>query len=57
MSPKELLYIEDALGNAQNMQTAFSSMASQVQDVELQAFINTLANKQNDCFNKFFSLL
>jgi len=57
MSPKELLYVEDALGHAQDLQTAFSDLALQIQDTELKSFVNSLANKQNACFDRFFSLL
>jgi len=57
MTGKELLYVEDALGHAQDLQTAFSDLALQIQDTELKSFVNSLANKQNACFDRFFSLL
>lgn len=51
MSPKELLYIEDALGHSQQMQTSFSSLASQIQDAELKSFNETLC-MQNEIYSK-----
>lgn len=39
MSPKELLYIEDALGHEQHLQTKCQTTAGQLQDKELKAFI------------------
>ena len=35
MSPKELLYIEDALGHAQHMEKKCRQCATQIQDEEL----------------------
>lgn len=57
MSPKELLYIEDALGHAKEMQTACTDFASQLQDPELKTFAAELSNKLQDCFSKFYGLL
>ena len=57
MSPKELLYIEDALGHAKEMLTACTDFASQLQDPELKTFAAELSNKLQDCFSKFYSLL
>lgn len=57
MSPKELSYIEDALGHAQDMQNSCSTFANQLQDQELKSFVNSLSTKIGDSYNKFYSLL
>ncbi len=57
MSPKELLYIEDALGHTKEMQTACTDFVSQIQDPELKNFVSGLSSKQSECFTKFYSLL
>ncbi len=57
MSPKELLYIEDALGHEQQMQKACADFASQLQDVQLKSFVQDLAGKHKQSFNRFYSLL
>ncbi len=57
MSPKELLYIEDALGHAKQMQTSCTDFASQIKDPELKSFVSGLSTKHSECFTKFYSLL
>ena len=57
MSPKELLYIEDALGHTKEMQTACTDFSSQLQDADLKAFTAELSNRFQDCFTIFYSLL
>lgn len=57
MSPKELIYIEDALGHEQQMKTACTDFASQLQDPELRSFVQQLSTKHGDCFNRFYGLL
>lgn len=57
MSPKELLYVEDALGHEKQMKTACSDFANQIQDPELVTFIQELSAKHQECFGKFYSLL
>ena len=52
MSPKELLYIEDALGHAKFMQTA-----QQLQDAELKNCVQQMATKYQDLFNQFYQLV
>ena len=46
MSPKELLYIEDALGHEK-----------QLSDGELKSFVSELSGKHQASFNKFYGLL
>ena len=57
MSPKELLYIEDALGHEKQMQTSCSDFATQIQDPELKSFIQELCNKHQESFSRFYGLL
>lgn len=57
MSPKELLYIQDALGHEKHMQTKFNECASQIQDPELKSLAQQLATKQQEIFGRFYQLL
>ncbi len=57
MSPKELLYIEDALGHTKQIKTVCSDFSNQLNDTELSNFVQTLAQKQQQTFDKFFNLL
>lgn len=57
MSPKELLYIEDALGHEEQMKKACSDFASQLQDQDLKNFVNQLCSKHGESFNRFYNLL
>ncbi len=57
MSPKELLYIEDALGHEKQMKTACTDFANQLQDAELKTFVQNLCAKHEQAFGKFYSLL
>lgn len=57
MTPKELLYIEDALGHHQQMQTSMKDLSSQISDPELKTFVEGLSAKQGQSFQQFFMLL
>lgn len=57
MSPKELLYIEDALGHEQQMKKSCTDFANQLQDPELKNFVQGLCNKHQQSFNRFYGLL
>jgi hypothetical protein len=57
MSPKELLYIEDALGHTKQIKTVCTDFSSQLGDVELSNFVSDLAKKQQSTFDKFYNLL
>lgn len=57
MSPKELLYIEDALGHEAQMKTACADFAQQLQDPELKNFVQGLCMKHKECFDRFYGLL
>ena len=57
MSPKELLYIEDALGHAQHMEKKCHQCATQIQDEELKVVVERLANKHKMICEQFYQLL
>ena len=57
MSPKELLYIEDALGHEKQMKTACRDFESQISDTELKKFVKQLSDKHQQTFNLIYGLL
>lgn len=57
MSPKELLYIEDALGHEKFMKTQCLEVASKIQDSELKNYVNQLVQNHEQLFQTFFNLL
>ena len=57
MSPKELLYIEDALGHEKQIKCTCQDSAAKLMDKELAAFATTLATKHTECFNNFLGLV
>ena len=57
MTPKELLYVEDALGHTEEMKTAFGDFAKQIQDTELRGFVEQLANENSQWYSKFIEVL
>ena len=54
MSPKELLYIEDALGHTQQIKNVCTDFSTQLQDTELSNFVQQIAQKQQQVFEKFY---
>lgn len=57
MSPKELLYVEDALGHEQQMKKSCCDFASQLKDGDLKNFVNSLVSRHQQTFDGFYSLL
>lgn len=57
MSPKELLYIEDALGHECHMRTSCQSLSGQLQAPELQDFARDLAERHRLNFTRCMELL
>lgn len=57
MSPKELLYIEDALGHEQQMKSACQDFSSQIRDEGLRQFVEELSGRHQKTFGQFYSLL
>lgn len=57
MSPKELQYIEDALGHEQHFLEKCRSTVSQLQDAELRSCIEQQAQKHRELFSRFYQLV
>lgn len=57
MSPKELQYIEDALGHEQFLKTQCQQALSQLTDPELKNTVNQLMAKHQELFNRFYNLV
>lgn len=57
MSPKELLYIEDALGHAQYMTIQCQAAAQQLTDPTLCSQVQQLVNSNQALFNRFYNLV
>ncbi len=57
MSPKELLYIEDALGHAKQIKTVCTDFSNQLSDSELSNFVQDIAKKQQQTFDRIYNLL
>lgn len=57
MSPKELLYIEDALGHLKQIKTVCTDFSNQLGDTELSNFVQSIAQKQQQTFDRIYNLL
>ena len=57
MSPKELLYIEDALGHEKQIKMTCQDSMDKLEDKELSSFVKAIADRHTACFNKFYGLL
>ena len=57
MSPKELLYIEDALGHEKQIKTTCQDSMEKLQDKDLSNFVSTIAQRHTTCFNNFYTLI
>ena len=57
MTPKELLYIEDALGHEKQVKETCQSSAQLLNDAELKSFVSQLGAKHQSCFDSFYKLL
>ena len=57
MSPKELIYIEDALGHDVQIKATCADAVSNLEDNELKSFVNEIAQSHAQCFNRFYGLL
>ena len=56
MSPKELQYIEDALGHEQFMTGQCRQAAQQLTDPELKNCVTQMLAKHQELFGKFYHL-
>ncbi len=57
MSPKELLYIEDALGHDVQIKATCTDAISKLEDQDLKNFVQEIAQGHTQCFNRFYGLL
>ena len=57
MSPKELMYLEDAMGHAKFLATQCQDAANQLQDGELKKSAQQMADKHKQLFNQFYQLM
>ena len=57
MSPKELLYIEDALGHEKFLKTQRQEAVQNLQDGELKNCVQQLMNKHQQLFDSFYQLV
>ena len=57
MSPKELLYIEDALGHDVEIKAVCKDAIENLQDNDLKNFVNEIVHSHTQCFNRFYGLL
>ena len=57
MSPKELLYVDDALSHAKFLETQCSTAATQVTDPKLKSTLQQMAEKHRKTFTSFYNLV
>lgn len=57
MSPKELMYVEDALGHVQFMLSQCREASQNLQDETLKQQVQQLADKSRQTFQQFYSLV
>lgn len=57
MSPKELLYIEDALGHTQFLMNQCRDAANQLTDPVLKQQVQQLVNSNQKLFTTFYNLV
>ena len=57
MSPKELMYIEDALGHETFRQSQCRQAAQALTNPELKNYVTQLANQHQQLFQKLYGLM
>ena len=57
MSPKELMYIEDALSHEQFLVSQCKQAAQALQNPELKQYVNQLAQEHQQIFQKLYQLV
>lgn len=57
MSPKELNYVEDALGHEKFLKTQCQEAIANLQDQELKSCVQQLTQKHEQIFNNFYHLV
>lgn len=57
MSPKELSYIEDALGHEKFLKTQCQDAVKNLQDPELKSCVEQFQQKHEQIFNNIYNLM
>lgn len=57
MTPKEVLYVDDALSHAQFLMTQCQEASNTLQDQNLKQQVTELVQKNQQIFNQFYSLV
>lgn len=57
MSPKELLYIEDALSHEKFLVTQYQNAVGKLTDADLRNFAQQQLDRHNQTYNMFLQLL
>ena len=57
MTPKELLYIEDALSHEKFFKEKCKEAAQMLTDPELRSYIAQMETKHSDLFGQFYNLI
>ena len=57
MSPKELLYIEDALGYEKQIKATCSQSSEIITDTSLKNLVSDIGNKHANAFSELYGLL
>ena len=57
MSPKELQYVEDALGHEQFLKTQCQEAVNQLSDPALKNCIRQMMAKHQEIFSRFYNLV
>ncbi len=57
MSPKELLYVEDALGHEKFLKTQCQEAVQNLTDPDLKNYVQQLMTKHQELFNQFYQLV
>lgn len=57
MSPKELLYVEDALGHEKILKAQCQHAVQNLSDPELKGLVQQMLQKHTELFGQFFNLV
>ena len=57
MSPKELLYLEDALGHEKFLKTQCQEAVGQLSDPDLKNYVQQLLTKHQELFGQLYRLI
>lgn len=57
MTPKELLYVEDALGHEQFFEQKCKEIADKIEDKDLKNCVNDMVAKHKTIFNNMYKLV